>query len=139
MSLLPSRVKNVVNWQWTNVIPLLQMKTADTAHTGIFASCDQALSLIFGWGLGRTKCPLSGHDVPPPPPTTTKYKTVSAAFLAIESWAWGLRTRLAAFSKALLRTLMQRITLVGPHVWGTRGPLTPFLLHNSNCTHGWWA
>ena len=26
------------NWQWTNVIPLLQMKTADTAHMGIFAS-----------------------------------------------------------------------------------------------------
>ena len=46
----------------------------------------------------------------PLPPTTT------AAFLAIESWAWGLRTRLAAFSKALLRTLMQRISLVPrPH------------------------
>ena len=37
-SLLPSRVKNVVNWQWMNVIPLLQTKTADTAHVGIFAS-----------------------------------------------------------------------------------------------------
>ena len=25
-------------WYWTNVIPLLQMKTADTAHMQIFAS-----------------------------------------------------------------------------------------------------
>ena len=29
------RVKNVVNWQWTNAIPLLHTKTADTAHTGM--------------------------------------------------------------------------------------------------------
>ena len=41
--------QNIVNWQWTNVIPLLQTKTADTAHTEI---CDQALSPIFGQGLG---------------------------------------------------------------------------------------
>ena len=26
------------NWKWMNVIPLLQTKTADTAHTRIFAS-----------------------------------------------------------------------------------------------------
>ena len=32
MSLLPSRVNY---WQQTNVIPLLQRKTADTARTGI--------------------------------------------------------------------------------------------------------
>ena len=31
------------NWQWTNVI-LLQMKTADTAHTGILASNTRPLS-----------------------------------------------------------------------------------------------
>ena len=49
---------------------------------------------------------------PLPPPLLS----ISATFLAIESWAWGLRTRLAAFSKALLRTLTQRISLVPrPH------------------------
>ena len=51
-SLLPSRVKNVVNWQWTNVIPLLQTKTADTAHTGIFASVTRPSPQFLGRGLG---------------------------------------------------------------------------------------
>ena len=57
--------------------------------------------------------PLSGHDVPPPPTTTTKYK---CRFSSDRKLGVGLRTRLAAFSKALLRTLMQRISLVPrPH------------------------
>ena len=34
------------------MIPLLQTKTADTAHTEIFASVTRPLSLFFGWGLG---------------------------------------------------------------------------------------
>ena len=33
------------------MIPLLQMKTADTAHTGIFASNTRPPFPIFGWGL----------------------------------------------------------------------------------------
>ena len=38
-SLRLSRVKNsVIGNAWTNVIPLLQTKTADTVHTGIFSS-----------------------------------------------------------------------------------------------------
>ena len=52
-SLLPSRVKNVVNWQWTNVIPLLQTKTADTAHTGIFASVTRPSPQFLGGAWGR--------------------------------------------------------------------------------------
>ena len=38
ISPLLSCVKNVVNWQWTNLIPLLQVKTANAAHMRIFAS-----------------------------------------------------------------------------------------------------
>ena len=41
------------NWQWTNVIPLLQTKTADTAHTGIFASNTRPLSRFLGGAWGR--------------------------------------------------------------------------------------
>ena len=52
-SLLLSRVKNVVNWQWTNVIPLLQTKTADTAHTGIFASVTRPSPQFLGGAWGR--------------------------------------------------------------------------------------
>ena len=55
----------------------------------------------------RTKCPLSGQDVPPPPPSPPL--STSAAFLAMGSWVRGLRTRLAEFNKALLRTLVQRM------------------------------
>ena len=44
-SLLLSRVKNlVIGSANANVIPLLQTKTADTAHTGIFASDTRPLS-----------------------------------------------------------------------------------------------
>ena len=57
MSLLPSHVNN---WQWTNVIPLLQMKTADTAHTGkcnpvpfpnFWAGPGDRLPVLGSWGL----------------------------------------------------------------------------------------
>ena len=51
-SLPLSRVKNLVIGKWTNVIPLLQTKTADTAHTGIFASDTRPLSRFFGVGPG---------------------------------------------------------------------------------------
>ena len=53
MSLLPSRVKNVV----MNVIPLLQTKTADTAHTGIFASVTRPFS-YFWPGPGDNAIPV---------------------------------------------------------------------------------
>ena len=45
--------KECYNWQWTNVIPLLQTKTADTAHTGIFASNTRPLSRFLGGAWGR--------------------------------------------------------------------------------------
>ena len=41
------------NWQWTNAIPLLQTNTADTAHTGIFASNTRPLSRFLGGAWGR--------------------------------------------------------------------------------------
>ena len=41
------------NRQWTNMIPLLQTKTADTAHTGIFASVTRPLSNFLGGALGQ--------------------------------------------------------------------------------------
>ena len=43
------------NWQWTNVIPLLQTKTADTAHMGILASNTRPLFLFLGgaWDEAR--------------------------------------------------------------------------------------
>ena len=46
--------KECYNCQWTNVIPLLQTKTADIAHTGICASDTRPLSRFLGgaweWG-----------------------------------------------------------------------------------------
>ena len=42
------------NWQWMNVIPLLQTKTA-----GEFV-CDQASFLIFGVGPGDEAKPVAG-------------------------------------------------------------------------------
>ena len=50
MSLLPSRVNY---WQQTNVIPLLQRKTADTAHTGIFVGVTRPLSQFLGGARGQ--------------------------------------------------------------------------------------
>ena len=41
------------------MIPLLNMKTADTAHMGIFASDTSPVSQFFGWGLG-TKLHMLG-------------------------------------------------------------------------------
>ena len=66
-SLLLSRVKNVVNWQWTNVIPLLQTKTADTAHTGIFASVTRPSPQFLGgaWGRGYDQAPFLIFQVGP--------------------------------------------------------------------------
>ena len=45
--------KECYNWQWTNVIPLLQMKTADTAHTGTLAGDTRPLSRFLGGAWGR--------------------------------------------------------------------------------------
>ena len=51
---LYSHVRNLVIGNGTNVIPLLQTKTADTAYTGIFASNTRPLFPILGraWGRG---------------------------------------------------------------------------------------
>ena len=43
-SLLPSGGQEFSNWYLTNVIHLLQMKTADTAHKGNFASVTRPFS-----------------------------------------------------------------------------------------------
>ena len=49
MSLLPSHVMNVVIGN--ERIPLLQTKTADAAHTGIFESVTRPLDVLGGaWG-----------------------------------------------------------------------------------------
>ena len=51
------------NWQWTNMIPLLQTKTADMYSTyGNFHKCDQALIPLFGQDLG-TRLGLGLHPV----------------------------------------------------------------------------
>ena len=44
--------KESYNWQWMKIIPLLQTKTTDTAHTGIFASNTRPLSRFFWVGPG---------------------------------------------------------------------------------------
>ena len=49
--------------------------------------------------------PCQDRMSPLPPPPSPPLST-NAAFLAMVTWAQGLRTRLAAFNKALLRTLM---------------------------------
>ena len=35
------------NWQWMNMIPLLQTKTADTAHVGIFVNVTRPFSHLW--------------------------------------------------------------------------------------------
>ena len=53
-SLLLSRVKNLLIGNGrTYSIPLLQTKTADTAHTGIFGSDTRPLSRFLGGAWGR--------------------------------------------------------------------------------------
>ena len=47
MSLLPFMCQVCNNWQWMNMIPLLQTKTADTAHTGIFVNVTRPFSHLW--------------------------------------------------------------------------------------------
>ena len=56
---LSSRVKiECSNWQWTNVIPLLQTKTAATAYTEIFVSVTGPFSHFWAGPGDVAKCLL---------------------------------------------------------------------------------